>query len=135
MLSLWVHSSSICVIEIRGRNTGCAGRGTVKDEQARFLFPLNHYHRPPFPSTGCFSLAHDFAHLHSHSPLNLLCEQRIHASTLFRFNTVAALHSPQHIVQREYALLCAFLRSVLVAFCITPHGVMPLFPRRAALAF
>jgi len=93
-----------------------------KDERARFYFsfPPNHYHRPPFPGIGCFSLAHDFAHFQPHSPLNLLCEQRIHASTLSRFNTVAAFHSPQYIIQRECALLCAFFRSVLVVFLHKP---------------
>jgi len=98
-----------------------------EDEQARFyiLFPPNHHHRPPFPDIGCFSLAHDFSHFQPHSPLNLLCEQRIHASTLSRINRAAAFQSPQHIIQRECILLCAFLRSVLVVFRINPSWSTP----------
>jgi hypothetical protein len=75
----------------------------AKAERARSLslFP-----EPP-PSTSfsgywLFSLAHNFVNFQPHYPLNLLCEQRIHASTLFRFKTATAFYSSQYIVQREY---------------------------------
>ena len=60
---------------------------------------------PPFPD----SLAHNFVVSQSHSTLNLLCDQRFHASTLFRFKTATAFFSSQYIVLREYISHYAFL--------------------------
>lgn len=62
---------------------------------------------PPFPGI-CFFLAHNFVVFQPHSKLNLLCDQRFHASTLFRFQTATAFYSSQYIVLREYTSHYAF---------------------------
>ena len=80
---------------VRGRVTECAGRGK-DDERARFCpSSTYHHHRPLFTGVGLLSLAHNFVNFQRHSQIDLLCEQRIHASTLFGFKTGAACYSPK----------------------------------------
>lgn len=55
-----------------------------------------------------FSLAHNFVVFQPHSKLNLLFDQRFHASTLFRYKTATAFYSSQYIVLREYTSHYAF---------------------------
>ena len=79
-----------------GRVTECAGRG-IDDERARFCpSSTYHHHRTPFCWCWLLSLAHNFVNFQRHSQFDLLCEQRIHASTLFGFQTGAACYSPEH---------------------------------------
>lgn len=93
--------------------------------------------RFPFPRTTTidllsgywlFSLAHNFVTFQPHSPLDLLCEQRIHASTLFGFQTATAFYPSQYIVQREYKFYFCISLKHFGTFCVSATEEMIVLP-------